>query len=124
MPVRRAVLIGALQIAALAPGISRSGIATAGGMFRGLSREDAARFSFLLATPVILAAGALKLGDLFGPLGNGIRGQVLFGSVLSGIGAYLAVRFLTRYLANRSLRPFGVYCIVAGVASLVLFAVR
>ena len=94
------------------------------GLVRGLSREDAARFSFLLATPVILAAGVLKLGDLAGPLGNGIRGQVLFGSLLSGIGAYLSVRFLTRYLANRSLRPFGVYCIVAGAASLILFAAR
>ena len=119
-----AVGIGATQILALAPGISRSGVATVGGLLRGLSREDAARFSFLLATPVILAAGALKLGDLSGPLGNGIRGQVIFGSVLSGIGAYLSVRFLTRYLANRSLRPFGVYCIVAGVASLVYFSVR
>jgi undecaprenyl-diphosphatase len=95
-----------------------------GGLLRGLSREDAARFSFLLATPVILAAGALKLGDLSGPLGDGIRGQVLFGSVLSGIGAYLSVRFLTRYLANRSLRPFGIYCLIAGTASLILFAVR
>ena len=85
------------------------------GMVRGLSREDAARFSFLLATPVILAAGALKLGDLAGPLGDGIRGQVLFGSVLSGVGAYLSVRFLTRYFANRSLRPFGVYCLIAGI---------
>jgi len=124
LPVLTAVGISALQILALAPGISRSGVVTSGGMFRGLSREDAARFSFLLATPVILAAGALKLPDLFGPLGDGIRGQILFGSVLSFVGAYLSVRFLTRYLANRSLRPFGFYCIVAGVASLVLFAVR
>ena len=76
-----------------------------------MSREDAARFSFLLATPVILAAGVLKLGDLAGPLGDGIRPQVIFGSLLSGVGAYLSVRFLTRYLANRSLRPFGVYCL-------------
>jgi undecaprenyl-diphosphatase len=119
-----AVLIGSTQILALAPGISRSGIAMVGGLLRGLSREDAARFSFLLATPVILAAGALKLGDLFGPLGDGIRGQVLFGSILSGVGAYLSVRFLTRYFANRSLRPFGIYCIVAGIACAVLFAVR
>jgi undecaprenyl-diphosphatase len=119
-----AVLIGSTQILALAPGISRSGIAMVGGLLRGLSREDAARFSFLLATPVILAAGALKLGDLFGPLGDGIRGQVLFGSILSGVGAYLSVRFLTRYFANRSLRPFGVYCIVAGVACAVRFALR
>ncbi|HZZ96071.1 MAG TPA: undecaprenyl-diphosphate phosphatase [Jatrophihabitantaceae bacterium] len=124
LPVRDATLIGASQIFALAPGISRSGIAMVSGLARGLSREDAARFSFLLATPVILAAGALKLGDLAGPLGDGIRGQVLLGSVLSGVGAYLSVRFLTRYFANRSLRPFGVYCLIAGLASLVLFGVR
>jgi undecaprenyl-diphosphatase len=93
-------------------------------MLSGLDREDAARFSFLLATPVILAAGVLKLGDLAGPLGNGIRGQVVFGSVLSGVGAYLAVRFLTRYVAHRSLRPFGTYCLAAGAACLVWFAVR
>jgi undecaprenyl-diphosphatase len=123
-PVGRAVLIGSAQILALAPGISRSGITMVGGMLRGLSREDAARFSFLLATPVILAAGALKLGDLSGPLGSGIRGQVLFGSVLSGVGAYLSVRFLTRYLANRSLRPFGIYCLVVGAASVILFVAR
>lgn len=122
--VPQAVAIGATQILALAPGISRSGIAMVSGMVRGLSREDAARFSFLLATPVILAAGALKVGDLFGPLGSGIRGQVVLGSVLSGVGAYLSVRFLTRYLAHRSLRPFGAYCIAAGAGCLVLFAAR
>jgi undecaprenyl-diphosphatase len=120
----QAVAIGAAQILALAPGISRSGIAMVGGMLRGFSREDAARFSFLLATPVILAAGALKLGDLTGPLGNGIRGQVVVASILSGVGAYLSIRFLTRYLANRSLRPFGIYCILAGIACLAVFASR
>jgi undecaprenyl-diphosphatase len=124
LPVLPAVAIGAAQIAALAPGISRSGITTAAGLLRGLTREDAARFAFLLATPVILAAGALKIGDLTGPLGNGIRGQVIFGSVLSGVGAYLAVRFLTRYFANRSLRPFGAYCIALGVGSLIYLSVR
>ncbi|MEO9240463.1 MAG: undecaprenyl-diphosphate phosphatase [Jatrophihabitantaceae bacterium] len=124
LPWARGVLIGSAQILALAPGLSRSGVTMVAGMLRGLSREDAARFSFLLATPVILAAGALKLGDLTGPLGAGIRGQVIFGSVLSGIGAYLSVRFLTRYLAGRSLRPFGAYCIAAGAASLVWFVVR
>lgn len=123
-PTRPAVLIGSAQILALAAGISRSGVTMTAGLLRGLSREDAARFSFLLATPVILAAGVLKLGDLAGPLGDGIRGQVVFGSLLSGVGAYLSVRFLTRYFANRSLRPFGAYCIAAGVASLILFAVR
>ena len=124
LPVVPAVLIGAAQILALAPGISRSGITMVAGMLRGLSREDAARFSFLLATPVILAAGVLKIPDLTGPLGDGIRGQALFGAALSGVGAYLSVRFLTRYLAARSLRPFGVYCVLAGAASLIWFAVR
>ena len=122
--VGRAVTIGAAQILALAPGISRSGVTTSAGMSFGLSREDAARFSFLLATPVILAAGVLKLGDLAGPLGDGIRPQVLFGSLLSGIGAYLSVRFLTRYLAGRSLRPFGVYCLAGGALCLLWFGVR
>ena len=124
LSVPRGTSIGAAQIGALAPGISRSGVTMVVGMLRGLSREDAARFSFLLATPVILAAGALKLGDLTGPLGNGIRPQILFGSLLSGVGAYLSVRFLTRYFADRSLRPFGVYCILAGAGSLIWLAVR
>jgi undecaprenyl-diphosphatase len=124
LPVGRAVLIGSAQIAALLPGISRSGGAMAAGLSLGLSRTDAARFSFLLATPVILAAGVLKLGDLAGPLGDGIRPQILVGSLLSGVGAYLSVRFLTTYVENRSLRPFGVYCILAGLGCLLWFAVR
>src|SRR5579859_6341365 len=90
----RAVVIGSAQILALLAGISRDGVTMVAGMARGLSREDAARLGFLLATPVILAAGAMKIPDLMGPLGNGIRGQVLLGSVLSGVGAYLSVRFL------------------------------
>jgi undecaprenyl-diphosphatase len=115
----QAVIIGSAQILALLAGISRDGVTMVAGMARGLSREDAARFAFLLATPVILAAGALKIPDLLGPLGNGIRGQILLGSVLSGVGAYLAVRFLLRYLRTRTLTPFGVYCLVAGLASVV-----
>ena len=122
--VVQAVLVGSAQVLALAPGISRSGVTMVAGMVRGLSREDAARFSFLLATPVILAAGVLKIPDLTGPLGAGIRGQAIFGAVLSGVGAYLSVRFLTRYLAVRSLRPFGAYCLIAGAACLIWFAVR
>jgi undecaprenyl-diphosphatase len=66
----------------------------------------------------------LKLGDLAGPLGDGIRPQILVGSLLSGVGAYLSVRFLTTYVENRSLRPFGVYCILAGLGCLLWFAVR
>lgn len=122
--VRGALVIGAAQIAALLPGVSRSGAAMVAGMGRGLSHEDAARFSFLLATPVILAAGVLKLPDLAGPLGDGIRGQVVFGSVLSGLSAYVSVRFLVRWFTTRTLTPFAVYCVAAGLLSLVVFAVR
>ena len=125
MPFGKAVLIGCAQIVALLPGISRDGIVMATGMFRGLSREDAVRFSFLLSAPVILAAGALKVPDLAGPLGNGIRGQVLAGSVVSGVGAYLSLRFLVRYFReSRSLTPFGIYCLVAGLGSLIYLTVR
>ncbi len=86
LPVGRAVLIGAAQIAALAPGLSRSGSAMVAGLLRGLSHADAARFSFLLATPVILAAGVYKLGDLVGPLGDGIRPQILVAACCPGSG--------------------------------------
>jgi undecaprenyl-diphosphatase len=121
-----AIGLGASQILALLPGISRDGIVMVSGMFRGLTRQDAARFSFLLSAPVIFAAGLLKIGDLTGPLGNGIRGQVLFGSVLSGIGAYLALKFLVRYLsdASRTLTPFAIYCLAAGLGSFIYLTVK
>jgi undecaprenyl-diphosphatase len=122
--MRRGVLIGAAQILALLPGISRSGITMVAGLLRGLSHEDAARFSFLLATPVILAAGVLKIPDLFGPLGAGIGGQVLAGSLASFVAAYLAVRFLTRYFESRTLTPFGIYCVIAGIATLAWLTLR
>ena len=118
MTYPQGIIIGCAQILALLAGISRDGVTMVAGMVRGLSREDAARYAFLLATPVILAAGVLKVPDLLGPLGNGIRGQILLGSVLSGVGAYLSVRFLLRYLRTRTLTPFGIYCLVAGVASI------
>jgi undecaprenyl-diphosphatase len=120
------LILGSMQILALLPGISRDGIVMVSGMFRGLSRQDAARFSFLLSAPVIFAAGVFKLHDLTGPLGNGIRTQVLFGSVLSGIGAYLALRFLVRYLsdASRTLTPFAIYCLAAGIGSVIYLTVR
>jgi undecaprenyl-diphosphatase len=121
-----ALLLGSMQILALLPGISRDGIVMVTGMFRGLTRQDAARFSFLLSAPVIFAAGVFKIGDLTGPLADGIRGQVLFGSILSGVGAYLSLRFLVRYLSDpkRTLTPFGIYCIVAGLGSAIYLAVR
>ncbi len=118
-----AVAVGSAQILALLPGISRSGATMAAGLVRGQSHEDAARFSFLLATPVILAAGGLKVPDL-GPLGTGIHGQVLAGSVVSGVCAYLSVRFLTRWFESRTLTPFAVYCVVAGLAALAWLILR
>src|ERR1700758_824634 len=119
LPMGRGVLIGSAQILALLPGISRSGITIVAGLWRGLSHEDAARFSFLLATPIILAAGVYKIPELFGPLGTGIHGQVLAGSIASFVCAYLAVRFLTRYFQTRALTPFAIYCALAGGISLV-----
>jgi undecaprenyl-diphosphatase len=123
MSLGRGLLIGSAQVLALLPGISRSGVTMVAGLLRGLSHEDAARFSFLLATPVILAAGALKIPDLTGPLGAGIGGQVLVGSLASFAAAYLAVRFLTRYFHTRTLTPFAVYCVHAGTASLIWLSV-
>jgi undecaprenyl-diphosphatase len=118
--------LGAVQIFALLPGISRDGSVMVAGMFRHLSRQDAARFSFLLSAPVILAAGVLKIPDLTGPLGAGIRGQVLFGSALSFVGAYVALRFLMRYFSDpkRTLTPFAIYCLVAGLAAAIYLSVR
>ena len=122
----QALILGVFQVFALLPGLSRDGIVMVGGMFRGLSRQDAARFSFLLSAPVILAAGVLKIPDLMGPLGNGIRGQVLVGSILSGVGAFLAIRFLMRYLQDhtKTLMPFAIYCFVAGIGSLIFLNVH
>ncbi len=118
--------LGTSQILALLPGISRDGTVMVAGMFRGLSRQDAARFSFLLSAPVILAAGVLKIPDLTGSLGAGIRGQVLFGSLLSFVGAFLALRFLMRYFSDprRTLTPFAIYCLVAGLGCLIYLSVR
>ena len=119
---REAAIIGVAQVFALIAGISRSGVTMVAGLLRGLNHEDAARFSFLLATPIILAAGVYKLPDLFGPLGNGIRMQVLAGSIAAGIAAYLSVRFLMRYFETRTLLPFAIFCLVEGAAATVGFA--
>jgi len=120
---REAGIIGLFQTLALLAGISRSGITMVAGLLRGLDHEEAARFSFLLATPVILAAGLLKLPSLAGSAGSHIHGQVAVGMVTAGIAAYLTVRFLTRYFQTKTLTPFAVYCLVAGVLSTIRFAV-
>jgi undecaprenyl-diphosphatase len=117
------LVIGSAQILALLAGISRDGVTMVAGMYRGLSREDAARFAFLLATPVILAAGALKTSDLI-TKGHGIYGPILAGSILSGIGAYISVRFLVRYFQTRTLTPFAVYCVLFGLGSIIYLQVK
>jgi undecaprenyl-diphosphatase len=115
------IWIGATQILALLAGISRSGVTMAGGMWRGLDHEDAARFAFLLATPVILAAGVLKVPSLLGPAGAHIHGQVVVGVIVCGIAAYLSVRFLVRWFQTRTLTPFAIYCLAFGALSIVRF---
>lgn len=118
---REAAIVGVAQTAALFAGISRSGVTMIAGLTRGLDHEDAARFSFLLATPIILAAGLYKIPDLLGPNGDGVRGQSLVGAVAAGIAAYISVRFLVRFFRSNNLLPFALYCLVAGVVSIVRF---
>jgi undecaprenyl-diphosphatase len=122
MGFRQALGIGAAQALALIPGISRSGVTMGGGLLTGLSNEDAARYAFLLATPVIGAAGVLKLPELFGSAGDGVRGQALVGAIAAAITTWAAVRFLLRYFETSRLTPFGYYCIGAGLFCLVVFA--
>jgi len=114
--------VGAAQAIALIPGFSRSGASMGGGLLVGLSHKDAARFAFLLATPIILAAGVLKLPQLAGSQGDGVRGQALVGALCAALTAYLAVRFLMRYFETRTLTPFAIYCLCAGTAAAIYFA--
>jgi undecaprenyl-diphosphatase len=116
-------LIGAAQALALLAGISREGVAMVGGLFRGLSNENAMRFSFLLSTPVIFAAGILKVPDLTGPLGAGSRGPVLAGSLAAAAASLFAIVFLSRYFRTRTLLPFAVYSLLFGLASVVRFGI-
>jgi undecaprenyl-diphosphatase len=120
--VRDAAVIGVFQSLALLAGISRSGITMVAGLLRGLDHEQAVRFSFLLATPVILAAGVLKVPELFGSLGDGIRGQALAGGVAAFVGAIVSVKFLVRWFQTRTLTPFAWYCGIFGVICIVRFA--
>lgn len=123
MGFRQALGIGAAQALALIPGISRSGVTMGGGLLTGLSNEDAARYAFLLATPVIAAAGVLKLPELLGSGGDGVRGQALVGAIAAAITTWAAVKFLLRYFETSRLTPFGIYCICAGVFCLIVFTV-
>src|SRR5205085_12458553 len=118
---RESIGLGAAQALALVPGFSRSGATMGGGLLAGLSNEDAARFAFLLATPIIGAAAALKLPELLGSEGNGVRGQALVGAICSAATAYLAVRFLMRFFETNRLTPFAAYCVAAGLAATLYF---
>jgi undecaprenyl-diphosphatase len=120
---RQAIAIGTSQAAALIPGISRSGFAMGGGLLAGLSNEDAARYSFLLATPVILAAAALKLPELLGAQGDGVRGPALVAGLCAAATTFLAVKFLLRFFETNRLSPFGIYCIAFGTICTVAFVV-
>jgi len=119
---RAAALVGACQALAFLPGISRSGVTIGGGLVAGLRHQEAARFSFLLATPVILAAGVLEVPQLFA---SGVPvGEYLAAAILSGVAAYLSARFLLRYFRSGRLDPYGWYCIGAGLVSLGLLALN
>jgi undecaprenyl-diphosphatase len=115
LPYRDAGIIGIVQCLALIAGISRDGVTMVAGLLRGLDNDDAAKFAFLLSTPVILAAGVLKVHDLTGPLGNGVRPQILGGAAVTFVVSLVAVRFLSGYFKERNLTPFGIYCLAFGV---------
>ncbi|HET9050223.1 MAG TPA: undecaprenyl-diphosphate phosphatase [Candidatus Dormibacteraeota bacterium] len=117
-----AAIIGLFQTLALLAGISRSGITMVAGLMRGLDHEDAAKFAFLLATPVIFAAGVLKIPALFGSAGADIHGPVIAGSVVAAVAGYVSVAFLTRYFRTRTLTPFGIYCVVGGALCILRFS--
>jgi undecaprenyl-diphosphatase len=119
---KEAGAVGVAQVGALFAGVSRSGITMVAGLVRGLDHEDAARFSFLLATPIIFAAGVYKVPDLAGHLGNGIRGQAFVGAICAGVAAYASVRFLLRFFETRNLLPFAIYCLIFGGISVLRFA--
>ena len=116
---REAGLIGVAQSTALIAGISRDGVCMGSGLARGLDHSDSARFAFLLATPIILGAGIVKIGDITGPHGNGIRGQALVACLVAAVAALFTVRFLVRWFRSRTLTPFAVYCLLFGTAMVV-----
>jgi undecaprenyl-diphosphatase len=113
---RQATGVGAAQALALIPGISRSGITMGGGLLVGLNNRDAAKFGFMLATPIIGAAAALKIPELLGKEGNGVRGPAFVAALCAAVTAFLAVRFLMRFFETNRLTPFAIYCTAAGAA--------
>ena len=121
---REAGIIGVAQSSALIAGISRDGVCMTAGLVRGLDHEDSARYAFLLATPVILAAGVYKISDLTGSAGQGLRGQALVAAACAAVAAWFSVKFLMNYFKTKTLAPFGVYCIGFGIAMAIYTAVN
>jgi undecaprenyl-diphosphatase len=112
--------IGAMQTLALLPGISRSGFTIAAGLLAGLSYEQASRFSFMLATPVIGLAAALKVPKLFSPAARPMLAVTIPSAILAGVCAYLSTRFLMKYFRHHRLGPFAWYCIIFGIFALIM----
>ena len=119
--MKEGFVIGVAQVCALVAGISRSGITMVAGLAARPRPRGRGALSFLLATPIILAAGVYKLPDLLGPTGDGVRGQTLAAAACAGVAAWISVRFLTRWFTTRTLTPFAVYCVVFGSAMLIHF---
>ncbi len=120
---RQVITIGVLQCVALLPGFSRTGATITGGLLAELSYEDAARFSFLLATPIIGAASVLKLPELLTtPDARFLPGPMLVGALAAACTAYLSVRWLLRYFETKTLTPFGLYCCGVGLTVVASFA--
>lgn len=119
---REAGVIGVAQSTALVAGISRDGVCMSAGLARGLDHSDSARFAFLLATPIILAAGIFKLPDLLGHLGNGIRGQAAVACLVAAVTAVFTVAFLMRYFKTKTLIPFAIYCLLFGLSMVIYTA--
>jgi undecaprenyl-diphosphatase len=116
---REALVVGVAQSTALVAGISRDGITMGTGLARGLDHSDSARFAFLLATPIILAAAIFKMPDLLGHLGNGVRGQALVACAVAAVTAVFTVRFLVGYFKTKTLTPFAIYCLLFGLAMVI-----
>lgn len=116
---REALVVGVAQSSALVAGISRDGVTMGAGLARGMDHSDSARFAFLLATPIILAAGVFKLPDLLGHNGAGIRGQALVACAAAAVTAVFTVAFLVRYFKTKTLIPFAVYCLLFGGAMVI-----
>ena len=117
-----ALVVGVWQCGALIPGISRSGATIVGGLLRGVSHEGAARFSFLIATPIILGATVLEVPKLLhAAIPPGTFGLSVLAAAVAGVTAWLSTAFLTRYFREHeawALNPFAYYCLLAGLGSL------